>query len=220
MRDKTQCLVFERGLAFFGRMTAGISHELKNALSIINELTGLMDDLLLGGNKGREIPPAQLAKIAEGIGRQVQRSDGLIKRLHHFSHNADDFQTTAPLGALVEEIAALCRRLADLKRVRLVVELGEGSSVCVSRMFLWQHVIYECIRIALEEAGDGDSVSVGVSNTESAHYVRIAGSRPVARGVIEREMPLLEALVEELGSTLGIEEDGGIDFRITLSPPM
>lgn len=47
MKDRTNMTVYETGLAFFGTTTASISHELKNALSIINELGGLMNDLLV-----------------------------------------------------------------------------------------------------------------------------------------------------------------------------
>jgi len=33
-------------IAFFGRITAGVTHELKNVLAIVNESSGLMQDLL------------------------------------------------------------------------------------------------------------------------------------------------------------------------------
>ena len=216
MNDEIQRLVFERALAFFGCMTAGVSHELKNALSIVNELGGLMEDLLLEAEKGRDISHPQLARIAEGIARQVQRSDDHIKRLHHFSHNADDFQASAPLDVVVDEIVVLCRRLADLKRVRLAVEHRGDGAFSVSPVFLWQHAVYECICLALAEAGDGDSVTVSLSNTGTAPRVRIAGSQPVAREAIERKMPLLLALMEQLGCSLDIDNDSGVTF--TLAP--
>ena len=34
----------KRQVAFFGRMTAGITHEMKNVLAIIKESSGLMQD--------------------------------------------------------------------------------------------------------------------------------------------------------------------------------
>ena len=37
----------ETGLQFFGKMTASISHEIKNVLAIINENAGLLEDLAL-----------------------------------------------------------------------------------------------------------------------------------------------------------------------------
>ena len=38
--------VQDGGLFFFGKMSASISHELKNVLAIINENAGLAEDLM------------------------------------------------------------------------------------------------------------------------------------------------------------------------------
>ena len=37
------------GLQFFGKMTASISHEIKNVMAIINESAGLLDDYCFYG---------------------------------------------------------------------------------------------------------------------------------------------------------------------------
>ena len=48
-------IVTESGLQFFGKMTASISHEIKNVLAIINENAGLLEDLALMADRGAEI---------------------------------------------------------------------------------------------------------------------------------------------------------------------
>jgi len=55
----------ETGLQFFGKMTASISHEIKNVLAIINENAGLLEDLALMADGGAEIEPQRL-KICPG----------------------------------------------------------------------------------------------------------------------------------------------------------
>ena len=42
----------ETSLQFFGRVSASISHELKNVLAIINENAGLLEDFTLMGDRG------------------------------------------------------------------------------------------------------------------------------------------------------------------------
>ena len=42
----------EMGLQFFGRMSASISHEIKNVLAIINENAGLLEDFSLMADRG------------------------------------------------------------------------------------------------------------------------------------------------------------------------
>jgi C4-dicarboxylate-specific signal transduction histidine kinase len=47
----------DAGLQFFGRMSASISHELKNALAIIKENAGLLADYVAMMGKGTPIDP-------------------------------------------------------------------------------------------------------------------------------------------------------------------
>jgi len=46
-------LLHKKELEFFGKITACISHELNNVLSIINEYTGLLEDLMLTCGDGK-----------------------------------------------------------------------------------------------------------------------------------------------------------------------
>jgi hypothetical protein len=43
--DNTQDLLQYESLAFFGKINASISHELKNVMAIISETAGLLKDL-------------------------------------------------------------------------------------------------------------------------------------------------------------------------------
>ena len=54
-----ESVIGEEGLRFFGTMTASISHELKNALSIINEGAGLLEDLAAMSARGMALDPAR-----------------------------------------------------------------------------------------------------------------------------------------------------------------
>jgi hypothetical protein len=44
-------LLGETGLQFFGKMSASISHEIKNVMAIINENAGLLEDLTVDERK-------------------------------------------------------------------------------------------------------------------------------------------------------------------------
>ena len=48
----TNRLLHEMELSFFGTISASVSHELNNVLSIINEYAGLLDDLVTADKKG------------------------------------------------------------------------------------------------------------------------------------------------------------------------
>ena len=76
--------VGEQGLRFFGSTTASVSHELKNALAIIKESAGLLNDYMTMIDKGRPITPDRLRTVTARIEGQVQRSDQLIRSLNRF----------------------------------------------------------------------------------------------------------------------------------------
>ena len=62
-------------LKFFSAITASVTHELNNVLSIINQTGGLLEDLLYGVNQGEDINPDQLEKIAGKISLQTVTVD-------------------------------------------------------------------------------------------------------------------------------------------------
>ena len=43
----------ESGLRFFGKISASISHEIKNAIAVMNENAGLIKDLIMMAERGR-----------------------------------------------------------------------------------------------------------------------------------------------------------------------
>ena len=55
-------------LRFFGKMNASISHELRNALAVINENAGLIKDLMIMTEKGHPLDKAGAYGIQEWIG--------------------------------------------------------------------------------------------------------------------------------------------------------
>ena len=55
-------LIHKKELEFFGKVTACISHELNNVLSIINEYTGLLEDLMLTCNSREEVDKEKISR--------------------------------------------------------------------------------------------------------------------------------------------------------------
>jgi len=58
-------LLKDEGLAFFGAITASISHELNNVIAIIDQSAGLLNDLLAGAQYGRPITNEKLERISK-----------------------------------------------------------------------------------------------------------------------------------------------------------
>jgi light-regulated signal transduction histidine kinase (bacteriophytochrome) len=71
-------------LAFFGKVNASISHELKNILAIISEAAGLLQDLTEMAAKGKKIELEMLQTCSQDIIEEIQRGFATIKQMNKF----------------------------------------------------------------------------------------------------------------------------------------
>jgi signal transduction histidine kinase len=196
------------GFRFFGKMSASISHEIKNALAIINENAGLLEDLTLLAEQGRPTDPQRLKKLAQSIKKQIQRADGLVKRMNRFAHSADETEKTVDLGELLELIMAMAQRLASQREARLELILPEEPVRTGTNPFLLENLIWLCldhllaeghkaIRLVPEEAADGARIRLLGQFEFPADSTAVFPS------------PREKALLEALGAELRLEAKAG-----------
>jgi signal transduction histidine kinase len=143
----------ECGLHCFGTISASISHELKNALAIINENAGLLEDLSFMAEKGRPLDPAKLKSLAANISKQIQRADGIIRNMNRFAHSADEPIKCIELGETLALTVALSSRLAAMKSITLNFKPPHQPIRVTTRLFYLQNLIWLCLKEILERAG-------------------------------------------------------------------
>jgi C4-dicarboxylate-specific signal transduction histidine kinase len=203
------------GLAFFGSMTASISHELKNALAIVNENGGLLGDLALLMEMGRPLDPARLKTLSENIHRQVQRADTIIKRLNRFAHSAQEQASSHDIREVFAFTAALAARLATMKGVTLAVAPGTPVMVEV-RPFTLENLLWLCLKhlFAVTEGQRTVEMDVAEVDDRTALDLRCGQGLPITTitARVEAEaQPLLASLRAEING----DEPGGL-LRLTL----
>jgi hypothetical protein len=106
-------------LAFFGKIAAGVTHELKNVLAIINESNGLMADIL---GMQKDAPSAYREKFDRSIKKieqQVRRGTEITSRFNRFAHSMDYPLADADLNTIATQTVALAQRFAALQNVEL-----------------------------------------------------------------------------------------------------
>lgn len=139
----------DSGLAFFGTITASVTHELNNVMSIIEQMAGLLDDLCVGAEYGRPIENEKLREISAKVAKQVERGVGIIKRLNFFAHSVDEPVGTFELNDLLRNLVELCGRFADLKRVRLEADYAPEQLTITSSPFLLERAVFVGIQSAM-----------------------------------------------------------------------
>lgn len=219
-----ESVIGEEGLRFFGTMTASISHELKNALSIINEGAGLLEDLAAMSARGMALDPARLVPLGEKIRRQVQRADLFIKRLNRFAHTIDVPRGAVDLEQMLRQVCELAERFAAMREVVLEVAPPPDPVCVTSAPFLLQNVLWLCLDVAMQSIAAGQHLRLEAEKTDAGARIRIgAPSGPAwpARGA-ELTGGRLTALLERLGADVLFDEQKrqiAIDLpRVILKP--
>ena len=171
--DRQPDTFFFEDLQFYGAMSAAVSHEIKNAISVINENAGLLKDLILMADKGIPLKPDKLISIADAIARQVKRADDLTRHMNRFAHSADAYSDTAHLGELTENLCAVGKRFAQLKGIRFERDFpGEPLQVQTSPFHL-KHLLWRYLRCALISCGT-DAIRIAGDMDDGRPRITIA----------------------------------------------
>lgn len=170
--DSHQAFDQKGGLAFFGRMCASISHEIKNCLAVINEQNGLHEDLLMLQKQGRELPPERIERINKTIGAQVQRMDSIIKRLNRFAHSPDKVEEQIDLGEMCAYVVELCKRFAANRGVVLACD-AHDSVVTTAQPFLVTHLLVECLQRVFAAVSSGETIVLQTARTDQGPVIAI-----------------------------------------------
>jgi signal transduction histidine kinase len=195
------------GLAFFGRLTASASHDINNVLSIVGELSGLLEDTLDTAPEGG-VPPERLRRVADGLATQVQRGARIVKRLNRFAHSADEPVKSVDLMEQLEAVTALAQRFATLKRMTLQTNLPDDEITLSTNPFVLQQAVFLCIDTFLRSEDQDTPVIVSAEPRDSGAEVKITGPLTLADGELQEQASLLQLLARELGGSADFVKNG------------
>jgi signal transduction histidine kinase len=193
--------IAQEGFHFFGKMSASISHEIKNALAIINEKAGLLEDFTMLAGQGRPIDPERLKSLAGDIMRQIQRADGLVKKMNRFAHSSDDLIKMIDLGETLELISSIAGRLASMREARVELIQPLSPIMVTTKPFIFENMIWSCLEFLLTENHKIIKIIPEISGEEVQTRVVGQFAFPNSSGVLfpsEKEVPLLNSIKAEL----------------------
>jgi len=199
-------VLFSEGLAFFGAVTASVSHELNNVMSIIDQTAGLLQDMIAAEREGTPINIERLAGAGHAVQVQTERGLGIIKRLNRFSHSADETCTEFDVAEVLGNLVELCRRLANLKYVQLDLESCAERPKLVGSPFFVQAAVFLSLRLALAAAKRDDAIGVSIGTDGSDVVVTLKCPRPIDVG--NRDATSLQLVMDHSGARLNIRNEG------------
>jgi len=164
----------EREIAFIGKITAGVTHEINNALASIKEISGLMEDIL-SMSSGDSFPHQEkFLKALPRIREQVQRSVTLTTQLNKFSHLSDEYTAQVELNDFIEHLIFLTQRFARIKRVELQYQPADQPVNFNTNPIQLQMAIYNCITYFLNHSADGGIVSIHLNSNGEQNSIHIS----------------------------------------------
>ena len=189
------------GLAFFGRMNAAISHDMKNVLAIINETASLLDELMELQQDGQMEPnPEKLRTLSRRIVQQVERGQNVITNMNAFAHSIDVPVREVDLARVMSVMAVLSRHFASGKTLDLDLP-DEGPRVTTHPFFL-NDLIHHTLNFAVASAGPEKRIGIAVKAGDEGGEILLSG---LAK--IERTFPseIAATLAQVLGVRISVD---------------
>lgn len=190
------------GLQFFGKVSASISHELKNVLAIINENAGLLEDLTFAAQKGAAIDPERLNRTAQNFLKQINRADEILKNMSRFAHSVDQFSVQVNLHELAGLVANLAARPAAMRKVSLAISTSAEPVTLTANPFLLENLIWLCLEFGIAATSAGGTLTIAPEKTATGICLHIAGIDGLAEAFPGKLPPDHGEILAALGTKL------------------
>lgn len=173
---KKKCNVDALCVEVFSKISAAVSHEIKNTLSIINENAGLLDDLAMMAGEDGGVPSNHVDAATATIAKQVTRSNSIMQNLNRFAHSGDTPVSQTNLRETLELMVALTSRKAASKSVEVSIHCPDDISIktCLlplhALLFVVLDNLYDIASggtiLCFEATETGDEINIDVTSKE------------------------------------------------------
>jgi C4-dicarboxylate-specific signal transduction histidine kinase len=216
----------QKEIEFFGKITAGSTHEMKNVLAIIKESSGLMEDLMALSQDTPMPHREKFQSTLSVIKNQVQRGTEISDRLNRFAHSTDAQVDKIDLHAAAEHLIFLAQRFARLKNVVLKTDPPSVPMTVLVRPVRLLMTLFGCIECCLNILPPGSEIHLGVRKTDGGFALSVSckGDVPPLSPLPQTlstggRWPDLKGIAESLGGSIELDaEDPCIRLYLPETP--
>ena len=179
-------------VVFFGKITAGITHEIKNVLAIIQESSGLMEDILAVTEDDTFPNKDKFKKSLNRILGQIQRGIDITTRLNRFSHSPDQGLVSVDLNEISGQMILLASRFARLKNVVLEFSPSDPPLIIRTDPVALEMALFESIEIILVLITSGGKIMLSPRKIQNKYVLGVG---------YENTIPLDRDIFEDISSS-------------------
>ncbi len=168
LREAQVSLRRSERLAALGQLTAGLAHELRNPLGTIKASAEMLTKETL---KNR---PDLMAEMAEYIGSEVDRMNGLVSSFLDFARPLQVRKVIADLRSVIEEASRQHSELAKNAGVAIVLDLAEGSLPFTFDPDLLRVALSNLVQNAIQASAPGQTVTVKAAKSDETMMILVS----------------------------------------------
>jgi hypothetical protein len=165
----------EAGLQFYSKVSASISHEIKNSLAVLNESAGYLEDVTLMAKKGMDVNMERLESLAGTMLKQVQRTNGIVKNMNRLAHSLDDPASQIDLNPLLELMISLSERTTVTRGFKVSAVFSDAAITITTHPFFLENLIWLILDFAMTVTSDAKTIAMIPAKTESGAEINFTG---------------------------------------------
>ncbi|SDP46255.1 sensor histidine kinase [Desulforhopalus singaporensis] len=145
-------------LASIGRLAAGVGHEINNPLAIIDQKTGLIDDLLQ--MSGEFEHKAMINNSVKVINQSVERCKIITHRLLGFARRTDIASEWLRINTIVSEVLQFLDNALLYSRIKVDLQLQDDLPRIMSDRMQLQQIFLNIINNAIDAIGKDGVINI------------------------------------------------------------
>lgn len=204
----------EAGLSFYSKISASISHEIKNSLAVLNESAGFLEDLTLMAKKGREMDVNRLETLAGTMLKQVKRADTIVKNMNRLAHSLDEPWTQTDLNALAQLITTLSERTAVTRGFKITAAPADAPVLAATHPFFLKNLIWLVVNFAMNRPENAKAMEMRPEKTEKGPRIGFTGFDKLGPDALSefQSSPTVHRILELLNCRLRADENQSMLF--------
>jgi len=227
---------YSNKLTSIGRLATGVAHEINNPLSIINENTGLLKDLITRqqGVDRRE----KLVGLLDSVLGSVERCTKVTHRLLGFAKQMDVEHEEIDVPTLLKEVVEFLGKEAEYRDIRIAIDVQEDIPTIESDHGQLQQVFLNLLNNAVSAVKDGGHIDINVARRD-AGWVSVTVSDDgvgIPKQHLQRVfepffttkqgsgtglgLSITYGIVQKLGGDVSVESEEGQGTRFTVLLPV
>ncbi|MGB3221634.1 MAG: ATP-binding protein [Desulforhopalus sp.] len=145
-------------LISIGRLAAGVGHEINNPLAIINQKTGLAEDLL---HMSPDFEHKEtIFGCLRGVDKSVERCKAITHRLLGFARRADVHNEILQVNNILKEVLIFLENSMIHNRIHVELQLQDDLPLIASDHLQLQQIFLNIINNGIDAIGKDGTISI------------------------------------------------------------